>query len=176
MDCKKAKNLIPEYLDQGLSSEDQKLLDKHLAGCHDCRRELEMLRSSWELLSEYEAPAVEDDFTAKVVFRVQQKKSEMPEQTLWQKLIAGMTLSRAVVIPAFASLLVMLGVGVVYLKTTPAVIDATGISVAEKIELVRNVKDEEIIRDLEIYENADVLENLDLLMDLEAVEALEEEK
>ncbi len=176
MDCKKAKNLMPEYLDQGLSSEDQKLLDKHLAGCHECRRELEMLRSSWELLSEYNAPVVDDNFTSKVIFRIQQKKDEVSKQTLWQKLIAEITFNRAVAIPAFASLLILLGAGVIYLKTTPAAIDATGISTSEKIELVRNVKDEEIIRDLEIYENADVLENLDLLMDLEAVETLEEEK
>lgn len=176
MDCKKAKNLMPEYLDQGLSSEDQKLLDKHLAGCHECRRELEVLRSSWELLSEYKAPVVDNNFTSKVVFRIQQKKDEVSKQTLWQKLIAGITFNRAVAIPAFASLLILLGAGVIYLKTTPAAIDATGISTSEKIELVRNVKDEEIIRDLEIYENADVLENLDLLMDLEAVETLEEEK
>ena len=167
---------MPEYLDQGLSSEDQKLLDKHLAGCHECRRELEMLRSSWELLSEYNAPVVDDNFTSKVIFRIQQKKDEVSKQTLWQKLIAEITFNRAVAIPAFASLLILLGAGVIYLKTTPAAIDATGISTSEKIELVRNVKDEEIIRDLEIYENADVLENLDLLMDLEAVETLEEEK
>ena len=51
-----------------------------------------------------------------------------------------------------------------------------GLSGSQKFEIVRDLKDEDIIRDLEIYENADMLENLDLLVDLEAVENYEAEK
>ncbi len=176
MDCKKIKNLFSGYLDESLSPEDRELLEKHVSACQECSRELISLKDGWELLSDYQVPVVDDNFTLKVVHRVQQQKLKRQELTLWQRFFSGISCNRALIIPAFASIIILLGAGIIYLRMAPSGIDATGITVSEKIELVRNLKDEDIIRDLEIYENADVLENVELLMDMEAVESLDEEK
>lgn len=45
MICAEAKNLLSPYLEENFDSQTKKLLDEHLAVCHDCSRELAELKN-----------------------------------------------------------------------------------------------------------------------------------
>lgn len=176
MDCKKVKNLISEYLDERLSEKDKEAFEEHISGCRSCEDELNAFLDSWEAMSDYAAPEAGGDFTPKVVHRINSLIEQQTTPSLWEKICMVFSLKKVALVPAFASLFILAGIAIALLKGHPTgMVDSHGLSNGEKAEVVRNLKDEEIIRDLEIYENADLLENLDLLVDLETVENLEEE-
>jgi anti-sigma factor RsiW len=176
MDCKKVKNLISDYLDERLSAKDKKSFEEHISGCKKCEDELNSFLDSWKIMANYDTPEVGSDFTAKVVHRVHSLKEQQTSLSLWEKFCMAFSLQKVPVVPAFVSILILAGIAMALMKGHPTgMIDSPEIRNGEKAEIVRNLKDEEIIKNLEIYENADLLENLDLLVDLEAVENLEEE-
>ncbi len=176
MDCKMVKNLISEYLDERLPEKDRASFEEHIQNCKSCEDELNAFLDSWEIIEKYDVPEVSCDFSAKVVHRIHSIKEQQDSLSIWEKLCRIFSLQKVAVIPAFASILILVGIAIALLKGQPTgMVDPQGISNRERVEIVRNLKDEEIIKDLEIYENAELLENLDLLVDLEAVENLEEE-
>lgn len=176
MDCKKVKNLVSEYLDERLSDKDKKAFEEHIAGCKSCEDEFNAFLDSWEIMADYDVPEVGSDFTKKVVHLIHTQQAQQKPLSIWEKFRQAFSLQNVAVVPAFASILILAGIAIALLKGHPTgMVDSQGLSNGQKAEIVRNLKDEEIIRDLEIYENADLLENLDLLVDLETVENLEEE-
>lgn len=176
MDCKKVKIMISEYLDERLTEMDRESFEAHIKKCRQCEDEFNAFLDSWETMEKYEVPDVSNDFTPKVIHRIHTIKDEQAKLSLWEKVCRIFSLKNVAVIPAFASIMILAGIAIALLKGHPTgMIDSQGISNSEKVEIVRNLKDEEIIRNLEIYENTELLENLDLLVDLEAVENLEEE-
>jgi hypothetical protein len=56
MKCGRFKELMMAALDGEITPEDRKELESHLAGCDECRRELEELGSLAELVGEIELP------------------------------------------------------------------------------------------------------------------------
>lgn len=76
MDCKKAKNLMSAYVDGMLESAEKSAFEAHIHTCKDCERELELLKSTLNLLADakYSAP---ENFT----YEVREKlKSAVPEK------------------------------------------------------------------------------------------------
>lgn len=177
MDCKKAKSLFSDYLDETMTGESRELFEQHLRSCKDCDAQFNALLDSWEVLQDYEVPELDSDFTNKVLIEIDQRKNENSSESIFSRILTIFAWKNFAPVPAFASLLIFAGIGYVLLTGGPnGVVDPGTISNPEKVEIVRNLKDEEIIKNLEIYENADMLENLDLLVDLEAVENFETEK
>lgn len=174
MDCKIVKKLFPDYLDGALTEDQRVLLEDHLQKCPVCRAECDSLLDSWEMLADYEVPAVSEQFTRQVLQKVHDKKSALPEGNFLQRLFAVFSLRNFTSVPALASLAVLVGIGYFLLAgRSTGIIEKNGLPASQRFEIVRDLKDEEIIRNLEIYENAEILENLDLLVDLEAVENIE---
>lgn len=174
MICEKMKNQFSEYLDETLSVEQKAAFEQHLSECSNCRKEFDELLDSWEILDEYQVPQISPDFTDAVIQKAEQRqKISEKTKSLFDRFLDTFAIKFAFV-PAFASLLIILGIGYYLITGAPTgIVDKPQISNTQKAEIVRNVQDEEIIRNLEIYENLDMLENLDLLVDLEAVENLE---
>lgn len=76
MDCKKAKNLMSAYVDGMLESAEKSAFEAHIHTCKGCERELELLKSTLNLLADakYSAP---ENFT----YEVREKlKSAVPEK------------------------------------------------------------------------------------------------
>ena len=76
MDCKKAKNLMSAYVDGMLESAEKSAFEAHIHTCKDCERELDLLKSTLNLLADakYSAP---ENFT----YEVREKlKSAVPEK------------------------------------------------------------------------------------------------
>ena len=73
MDCKQIKELLSEYVDDMLSAETKAQVDKHLAECSGCAKELQELKlylNEINFLEEVKAPS---DFLEKVQQRLKQK-------------------------------------------------------------------------------------------------------
>jgi hypothetical protein len=54
MNCEDVKNLIIEYIDGGLDSEDRRRFDEHLSSCEECATELANVKSLWLKLDDIE--------------------------------------------------------------------------------------------------------------------------
>lgn len=60
------RDRLSEYLDDELGLEERASVDRHLAGCEDCRTELETLRRLARALAEESVPPVPDDLEARI--------------------------------------------------------------------------------------------------------------
>jgi hypothetical protein len=175
MDCQKIKDLTLDYLDNELSPESRKAFEDHLEGCEACLKEVEELSASWEMLESFEVAPVSKSFEAEVLDKVNQL-SNKDEKSLIDRLLQIFAFNNFATVPALASILVLLVLGVMIYRNGPSGIVDPEIKPTDKIKIVRNLKDEEIIRNLHIYEEAGILENLDLLVDMEVAENLELEE
>ena len=73
IDCDKARELIPWYVNKTLAGDEAREIASHLAGCPTCREELaQAVRLSWELRAAFEQmPAVPERAWEKVTTRAQ---------------------------------------------------------------------------------------------------------
>ncbi|MDP8212091.1 MAG: zf-HC2 domain-containing protein [Candidatus Zapsychrus exili] len=76
MKCKDVKNLLVSFLESDLSDKDNVLVSAHLDTCQECQKEKEVLKETWLMLDEYEAPKVSSNFTARVMDRIDQQKEK----------------------------------------------------------------------------------------------------
>jgi len=72
MTCEKTIELISASIDEMLEPAEQERLDAHLAGCANCRAELEQLRQAVSLLHEVEPVAVPPGLEARIVKAVRE--------------------------------------------------------------------------------------------------------
>jgi predicted anti-sigma-YlaC factor YlaD len=56
MNCHDARERLSEFLDEALGGPERALVQAHLDGCPECRRELERLSATVSLLSRVERP------------------------------------------------------------------------------------------------------------------------
>lgn len=70
MNHRRAERLLSAYLDTELSSEEMSDIRSHLAGCPDCRAEMEELRATRRLLSSLEPPDLPGEFAADLSLRL----------------------------------------------------------------------------------------------------------
>lgn len=73
INCDKARELIPWYVNKTLTKDEAREIASHLAGCSTCREELaQAVRLSWELGAAFERmPAVPERVWEKVRTRAQ---------------------------------------------------------------------------------------------------------
>jgi len=67
MTCSETRELLSAWLDQALDDHERERIEAHLAGCPECRRELEGLRSTVSLLSRVEHARAPLGFVDKVM-------------------------------------------------------------------------------------------------------------
>lgn len=67
MTCSETRDLLSAWLDQALDDHEREQVEAHLAGCPECRRELEGLRSTVSLLSRVEHARAPVGFVDKVM-------------------------------------------------------------------------------------------------------------
>ncbi|MBB5284031.1 hypothetical protein HNQ92_002174 [Rhabdobacter roseus] len=56
MNCENVKEQLPEWLNEQLPAAERAVLDDHLAGCPDCRQELNATRQLWQRLENIPTP------------------------------------------------------------------------------------------------------------------------
>jgi hypothetical protein len=118
MNCHDARERLSEFLDEALGGPERALVQAHLDGCPECRRELERLSATVSLLSRVERPRAPVGF----VDRVMAASHPVP---WYRRLGRWLFLPLGIKLPAEAAAMVMIAVlGVFLLQRTPEMKDA----------------------------------------------------
>ncbi len=108
MTCDETRDTLSAYLDEALAPDERSLVDAHLAGCAECRRELEALRGTVALLQRVEPARAPVGFVDRVVAAARPRP--------WYRRVAdAVLLPLAVKLPLEATAVVMVGLLAVYL-------------------------------------------------------------
>lgn len=101
MDCPKVFNNLVAYLDGALDKTSSSQIKGHLASCHACKQEAQLLAKTWDLLDNYPAldlkPQVLNQTKAKVEELVREKTAGHSRPWTWKK-IAGLATAAALLI------------------------------------------------------------------------------
>lgn len=170
MNCHNVKNLLVPFLDGELSGVRKEEIEAHLKICAACRKEKELFSQSWQMLDNYAAPELKDDFTVSLMRKIHQEQSEIIKVSYRRPWFVLRP-----VVPVLASIIVLLLTTVSLFWKKPAV-EMNLVKQASSLngKIVTVVNDEEIIKNLDILENADLLTNIQLLSEFEVVEDLDD--
>ena len=118
MTCSETRDLLSAWLDQALDPHEREQVEAHLAGCPECRRELEGLRSTVTVLSRVEHPRAPVGFVDKVM-------GEVYPAPWYRKLGRRVFQPLSVKLPLEAGAMVVIAIlGVYLLQGTPEMKDA----------------------------------------------------
>jgi len=118
MTCSETRELLSGLLDQALDAREREEVEVHLAGCSDCRREMEGLRSAVSLLSRVEHVRAPVGFVDKVM-------GEAFPAPWYRRLGRVVFLPLSVKLPLEAGAMVVMAIlGVYLLQSTPEMKDA----------------------------------------------------
>ena len=114
MSCHDAREWLSDLLDDALATEARAQVDAHLAGCADCRRELDRLRATVSLLRAVERPRAPAGFVERVL--------EAARPTPWhRRLLDWLAAVRLLRFPIEAAAVVLVASLAVYVfQETPA--------------------------------------------------------
>lgn len=108
MTCDETRELLSPYLDEALAPDERSLVDAHLEGCAECRRELEALRGTVALLHRAEPVRAPVGFVDRVMAAARPRP--------WYRRAAdAVLLPLSVKLPLEAAAVVMVGLLAVYL-------------------------------------------------------------
>ena len=108
MTCDETRDTLSAYLDEALAPDERSLVDAHLAGCAECRRELEALRGTVALLQRVEPARAPVGFVDRAVAAARPRP--------WYRRAAdAVLLPLAVKLPLEVTAMVMVGLLAVYL-------------------------------------------------------------
>jgi Putative zinc-finger len=113
MTCEEARESLSAHLDEALAPDERSLVDAHLEGCAECRRELAALRGTVALLQRVEPPRAPVGFVDRVVAAGRPRP--------WYRRAADAVLvPLSIKLPLEATAVVMVGLLAVYLfERTP---------------------------------------------------------
>ena len=118
MTCDETRELLSALLDEALDSGERARVEAHLAGCSDCRRELDGLRATTALLSRVERARAPMGFVDRVMTRV-------PPGPWYRRLGRALFVPLSIKLPIEAgTVVVVVMLGVYLLQTTPELRDA----------------------------------------------------
>jgi hypothetical protein len=164
MECRKIIKLIPDYLENTLSSENKALITKHLTLCPRCFKEKELYEKSWQLISQLQEIEPEAGFETRFWNRLvsQTVTPALRSAFIWKtfkRWSVVLTTVAVIIICAFLFL-------PVYFQTQKADLLASKIY-DEEIILVENI---DLLENFEVIEQIDLLEDLDLIENLDTLE------
>ena len=108
MTCHETRERLSELLDEALAARERADVDAHLAGCPECRRELERLRATVSLLARVEPVRAPAGFVDRVMAAVR----PVP---WYRRLAAWIFLPLSIKLPAEAAAMALIAIMAVYL-------------------------------------------------------------
>jgi anti-sigma factor RsiW len=103
MECRVLRRKLSAYIDQELSVEERRLVERHLGECAGCAQELQVLKEQAAYLQKAEQPAVPADFKV----RFWQKVRTLEEKGAASKSIWDGVFKRFVPVPVAAAFAVV---------------------------------------------------------------------
>ncbi|MBI4268914.1 MAG: zf-HC2 domain-containing protein [Candidatus Rokubacteria bacterium] len=112
MSCHDARELFSALIDEALTADERRALDGHLAGCGDCRRELERFRGTVALVRGLEPARAPAGFADRVLAAARPTPR-------WRRLARALVFPLPLKLPLEAAAIVLVGVivGLVYRQT-----------------------------------------------------------
>ncbi|OGL12878.1 MAG: hypothetical protein A3F92_08020 [Candidatus Rokubacteria bacterium RIFCSPLOWO2_12_FULL_71_22] len=112
MSCHDARDLFSALIDEALTADERRALDGHLAGCGDCRRELERFRGTVALVRGLEPARAPAGFADRVLAAARPTPR-------WRRLARALVFPLPLKLPLEAAAIVLVGVivGLVYRQT-----------------------------------------------------------
>ena len=77
MVCRKVERLLMKFVEGELSGKVKEEVARHLDICSNCRKERDLILESWQMLDNYNAPKVREDFTSSLMRRIHSEQSEI---------------------------------------------------------------------------------------------------
>jgi len=117
--CNKFREYIALYVYDELSGREKNELERHLAGCHGCRRELDDTKQMLVLVSQKSVPEPAPEYWAEYTDRLRKRLEQERQASLWERIqtLIGAALKplRLIPAPAFAVIAVILVIGLIVL-------------------------------------------------------------
>jgi predicted anti-sigma-YlaC factor YlaD len=164
MNCTDIRNLLPVYLDGELEASEQRRVKTHLDGCEACRREVDIIAKSWEMLGELGGIEPNPFYVSRFFARVGERR---PRHAKWVDLLRSVLSHRRLLpVMAAAGLVILIGIGVTHMQQRT---DADARLAAVQL----NGLDVELFESIEIADNFELIKELELLSDMEIIQELE---
>ncbi|MFC1752727.1 DUF4349 domain-containing protein [Thermoproteota archaeon] len=96
------------YIDNALSQQEKTLVDQHLKECSECRHELELLKQTTSVVSQWQAPSPDPDFERQVrenIFNWEMEKEAVKMKPKWRLIGVPATAVVGIIIVLFAGTL-----------------------------------------------------------------------
>lgn len=77
MVCRKVERLLNKFVEGALSGKLKENVAVHLDSCSSCRKERDLLLGSWQMLDDYNAPKLSEDFTSSLMRRIHLEQTEV---------------------------------------------------------------------------------------------------
>ena len=137
MTCNEARESLSAYLDEALAPDERSLVDAHLEGCVECRRELVALRGTVALLQRVEPARAPVGFVDRVVAAARPRP--------WYRRVAdAVLLPLSIKLPLEATAVVMVGLLAVYLFERTPELQQAAREVAPRPEPAAPVKEKPV--------------------------------
>src|SRR5712692_6771305 len=137
MTCEDARESLSAYLDEALAPDERSLVDAHLEGCVECRRELVALRGTVALLQRVEPARAPVGFVDRVVAAARPRP--------WYRRVAdAVLLPLSIKLPLEATAVVMVGLLAVYLFERTPELQQAAREVAPRPEPAAPVKEKPV--------------------------------
>jgi anti-sigma factor RsiW len=78
MDCKEVKEALYDFLTHRLKDDDLQKVDAHITQCENCKKNLEELKGTLNLLDTWKTPELSPGFRARVLESIEERESRKP--------------------------------------------------------------------------------------------------
>lgn len=161
MRCRKTRSLLSLFLDGQLDERQTSKIKAHLDKCLACTKELNLLKTTWDLLGEWKkispSPAFKANFWQKVF---------QQEPVVEKRPVFVFPRLKLRLVPAFATIAAILIVGI-FLTHLASVRNLGQLTLATKAEDIVMLKELELTEDFEIVQSLNLLEDFPIIDSLE---------
>lgn len=160
MKCSVIKRKLPLFLDGHLGGKEAAEVKAHLETCVSCKKEMEFLKGTWELLDKWGEISPSPDFKSSLYKRIAQEEVVREKE----RAIASFKLKPRL-IPLFATLSVALIIGAYFTNSFLSLN-------AKRLAQLTEGQDIQMLQDLELAENFDIIQDINNLEDFELINSM----
>ena len=161
MRCQRIKGLLVLVLDSQLNQMQTLKVKAHLDKCPGCSKELNLLKSTWDLLDEWKPIAPSPNFKGNLWQRILQEEAPLERKKVF---VFPKLLPRLVPAYATLALILIISVHLMHFFSIPNL---------QHLVLLTKGQDIQMLEELELTEDLEIIQNLHILEDVEIINSME---